>query len=137
MRKITSYLAATAVILAVPEKALASYSTAIFTAQNEYCSQVAASGGAIVDNALQIDRAVTKAINIWKEYIKDRDLFRSQVVQAINSGGCGSRGEALRPPPERQAPPLLYPVAPARPAYGGKCVAVINGIRLKTCSAAF
>jgi hypothetical protein len=136
MKKIMHYVIATATFLITQEQARADYSTAIFTAHNEYCSELAAYNGVALDRGELVDRAVNKSIKIWKDYIKDFYFFRSQVIREINSGGCGSRGEALRPIRD-QAPLLQYPVAPRIPAYGGKCVAVINGVRIKVCSGNF
>jgi hypothetical protein len=114
--------------------AATNFDTAIFTAKNKYCSTVAASGGVVVDKPLLIDRAVVYAISIWKEDVTDRDVFRSRVVQAIESEGCGRT--AYSPPPS-QSPSLPSAVPSPTPQYGGSCVAIINGVRLKMCSGRF
>jgi hypothetical protein len=120
--------------LALSSEARADFDTAIFTAKNKYCSTVAASGGVVVDKPLLIDRAVIYAISIWKEDITDRDVFRSRVVQAIDSEGCGRSAYSPPPSPTRSLPSN---VARPAPQYGGSCVAIINGVRLKTCSGTF
>jgi hypothetical protein len=125
---------ATAILGITPDKALASYSTAIFTARSNFCTQVANSGGSIVDRPLMIDRAVMHAIGIWPDEVKDRSAFRNQVIQSINSEGCGVPQARVIP---TQPSARSYPTEPAAPAYGGNCVAVINGVRMKACSGRF
>jgi hypothetical protein len=81
-----------------------------------------------------IDRAVMHAIGIWPDEVKDRSAFRNQVIQSINSEGCGVPQARVIP---TQPSARSYPTEPAAPAYGGNCVAVINGVRMKACSGRF
>lgn len=114
--------------------AYADYDTAIFTAKNQYCSKVQASGGVVVDRSQMIDRAVLYAMDIWKKDVSDRYAFRSRVVQAINSEGCGSPVRSPSPLPAASAPSAGGGGAEA---YGGACVAVINGVRVGGCTGRF
>jgi hypothetical protein len=133
-------LAIIAAALIAPGKAQVSYDTAIFSAKNEYCNKIADAGGVVFDRELLIDRAVNRAISIWKDVVTNRDAFRSRVVEAINAEGCALRREAAQPTPVPAAPvndEATYPARPMAPINAGQCVAVINGVRLKTCSGRF
>ncbi len=114
--------------------ARADFDTAVFTAKNEYCSKLAASGRVVVDRALVFDRAVLRAIEIWKDDVGDRYVFRNRVMQEINAEGCGTASIPAPPSPRPYVPPVRGTV---EPQYGGACVAVINGVRVGGCSGRF
>lgn len=112
--------AALAVAIAAPANAQVSYDTAIFAATRDYCNRVAERGGKVVDRDTMIDTAVDfgatlYAASPYRNGLKDRDVFRTRVIQAIDADGCGA----------------------GAPSYGGDCVAIINGVRLKECSGRF
>jgi hypothetical protein len=139
MKKSFLRLAVIAGFLFLPARAQVSYDTAIFSAKNDFCNRVADLGGRIVDRNSMIDKAVRDAASLYKDEIKDRSLFRSRVVQAINTEGCDLRRDAIQPALAQPAP-MTYqtqPVGPAEPLDSRMCVAVINGVRLKECSGRF
>ncbi len=51
--------------------ARADFGTAVFTAKDEYCSKLSASGRVVADRALMHGRTMLRAIEIWKDNVGD------------------------------------------------------------------
>lgn len=69
-----------------PADVKASYSTAVFTGYNEYCSLLRSGRES---SATALYKGVKKGIEIWPEYTASRpQAYRADVVRMINERGC-------------------------------------------------